>query len=52
MKRRETTYSPEITDEIMQFANQLFIRVDWDEEVMVWVATSDDVSGLATCFIL
>ncbi|MFZ2631752.1 MAG: DUF1902 domain-containing protein [Desulfosalsimonadaceae bacterium] len=25
-----------------------FIRVDWDEEAMVWVATSDDVPGLAT----
>jgi len=25
-----------------------FIRVEWDEEVNVWVATSDDVPGLAT----
>lgn len=26
----------------------LFIRAEWDEEVKVWVATSDDVPGLAT----
>ena len=26
----------------------LFIRVEWDEEASVWVATSDDVPGLAT----
>ena len=26
----------------------LFIRAEWDEEVSVWVATSDDVPGLAT----
>ena len=26
----------------------LFIRAEWDEEVGVWVATSDDVPGLAT----
>jgi len=26
----------------------LFIRAEWDEEVHVWVATSDDVPGLAT----
>jgi predicted RNase H-like HicB family nuclease len=26
----------------------LFIRVDWDPEAAVWVATSDDVPGLAT----
>jgi predicted RNase H-like HicB family nuclease len=25
-----------------------FIRVEWDEEASVWVATSDDVPGLAT----
>jgi len=25
-----------------------FIHADWDEEVQVWVTTSDDVSGLAT----
>ena len=24
----------------------LFIRAEWDEEVNVWVATSDDVPGL------
>ena len=26
----------------------LFIRADWDEEAQVWVATSNDVPGLAT----
>jgi len=26
----------------------LFVRVEWDEEANVWVATSDDVPGLAT----
>ena len=26
----------------------LFVRVEWDDEVRVWVATSDDVPGLAT----
>ena len=26
----------------------LFIRAEWDEEAMVWVATSDDVPGLVT----
>ena len=26
----------------------LFVRAEWDEEVQVWVATSDDVPGLAT----
>ena len=26
----------------------LFIRAEWDEEAEVWVATSDDVAGLAT----
>jgi predicted RNase H-like HicB family nuclease len=26
----------------------LFIRADWDPEAAVWVATSDDVPGLAT----
>ena len=25
-----------------------FIRAEWDEEVRVWVATSDDVPGLVT----
>ena len=25
-----------------------FVRVEWDEEAGVWVATSDDVPGLAT----
>jgi len=25
-----------------------FIRADWDPEASVWVATSDDVPGLAT----
>ncbi|MDD5175050.1 MAG: DUF1902 domain-containing protein [Sterolibacterium sp.] len=26
----------------------LFIRAEWDPEAEVWVATSDDVPGLAT----
>jgi predicted RNase H-like HicB family nuclease len=26
----------------------LFIRAEWDAEAEVWVATSDDVPGLAT----
>ncbi|MBN2328220.1 MAG: DUF1902 domain-containing protein [Candidatus Omnitrophica bacterium] len=26
----------------------LFVRVEWDSEAGVWVATSDDVPGLAT----
>ena len=25
-----------------------FVRAEWDEEASVWVATSDDVPGLAT----
>jgi len=25
-----------------------FVRAEWDQEVGVWVATSDDVPGLAT----
>jgi predicted RNase H-like HicB family nuclease len=25
-----------------------FVRAEWDKEVGVWVATSDDVPGLAT----
>jgi len=30
------------------FEKPLLIRVEWDEDVKVWVATSDDVPGLAT----
>ena len=26
----------------------LFVRAEWDDEADVWVATSDDVPGLAT----
>ena len=26
----------------------LFVRAEWDEEARVWVASSDDVPGLAT----
>ena len=29
-------------------AKPLFVRAEWDEEARVWVATSDDVPGLAT----
>ena len=25
-----------------------FIRAEWDEKALVWVASSDDVPGLAT----
>ncbi len=28
--------------------NALFIRAEWDDAAEVWVATSDDVPGLAT----
>lgn len=30
------------------YAKPLFIRVERDEDAKVWVATSDDVPGLAT----
>jgi predicted RNase H-like HicB family nuclease len=36
--RQEPTMMPKI----------LFIRAEWDDEAGVWVATSDDVPGLAT----
>jgi len=26
----------------------MFVRAEWDDEARVWVATSDDVPGLAT----
>ncbi len=26
----------------------LFVHAEWDEEAQVWVASSDDVPGLAT----
>lgn len=26
----------------------LFVRAEWDDDARVWVATSDDVPGLAT----
>ena len=26
----------------------LFVRAEWDQEALVWIATSDDVPGLAT----
>jgi hypothetical protein len=29
-------------------AKPLFVHAEWDEEARVWVATSDDVAGLAT----
>jgi hypothetical protein len=32
----------------MKNASPLIIRATWDEEAQVWVATSDDVPGLAT----
>ena len=30
------------------YEKPLFVRVEWDEDAKVWVATSDDVPGLAT----
>jgi len=30
------------------FKKPLLIRAEWDEEAKVWVATSEDVPGLAT----
>ncbi|WP_448382800.1 DUF1902 domain-containing protein [Desulfosoma sp.] len=30
------------------YVKPLFIRAEWDNEALVWVATSDDVPGLAT----
>ena len=36
-------------DRTLSVMNKLFfIRAEWDEEAAVWVATSDDVPGLAT----
>jgi hypothetical protein len=32
----------------MMTTKPLFVRAEWDEEAQVWVATSDDVPGLAT----
>jgi predicted RNase H-like HicB family nuclease len=32
----------------MMQTKPLFVRAEWDEEARVWVATSDDVPGLAT----
>jgi len=32
----------------MKIKKPFFIRVEWDEEAKVWVATSEDVPGLAT----
>lgn len=32
----------------MMTIKPLFVRAEWDEEASVWVATSDDVPGLAT----
>ncbi|MDD3545092.1 MAG: DUF1902 domain-containing protein [Kiritimatiellae bacterium] len=29
-------------------ARPLYVRAEWDEQAGVWVATSDDVPGLAT----
>ncbi len=30
------------------YGKPLFVRAEWDEDTRVWVATSDDVPGLAT----
>lgn len=29
-------------------ANQIHVQAAWDSEVQVWIATSDEVPGLAT----
>jgi predicted RNase H-like HicB family nuclease len=34
--------------EVNMVGKPLFVRAEWDEEARVWVATSDDVPGLAT----
>jgi len=33
---------------LMKTKKPFFIRAEWDEEARVWVATSEDVPGLAT----
>ena len=38
----------EALEDKFMFGKPLFIRAEWDEDVKVWVATSDDVPGLAT----
>ena len=35
-------------EELKMLGKPLFVRADWDEEAKVWMATSDDVPGLAT----
>ncbi len=32
----------------MDKAKPLIVKAKWDDEAKVWVATSDDISGLAT----
>jgi len=34
--------------EVTVMSKIYFVRAEWDEEAAVWVATSDDVPGLAT----
>ena len=44
-----STYNDGIGLSETQTVNKvLFIRAEWDDECGVWVATSDDVPGLAT----
>ena len=44
-----TSSSVSNPDRALSVMNKLFfIRAEWDEEAAVWVATSDDVPGLAT----
>jgi predicted RNase H-like HicB family nuclease len=33
---------------ISNFTSPLFVRAEWDDAAKVWVATSNDVPGLAT----
>ena len=35
-------------DENIMSKKPLFVRAEWDDEASVWVATSEDVPGLAT----
>jgi hypothetical protein len=37
-----------LLEEVNMAGKPLFIRAEWDESAKVWVASSDDVPGLAT----
>jgi len=38
----------DLEDENKMSKKPLFVRAEWDDEARVWVATSEDVPGLAT----